>query len=544
MVSSGRQTIVCILLLLSTVVSAQSQNAVDKAATSTISGKVTVGGKGVWGVVVGLVISDQYRSNLRATRFRSTTDEDGNYRITNVPPGTYDVIPASPAYVATEGRKSLIVGKNETVENIDIALERGGVFTGKVTDADGRPVIEETIYVSSATTAARLFYVRNVRTDDRGIYRAYGIPAGSYRVSAGRDANSSFDSRRQQGGSQRTYHPSAVDPAEASVIEVREGNEATNVDITLVGPARTYSARGRIINGDTSQPVPNTHVGLKRFFGVGGSSSIETAAESTKDGEFTLENLSPGKYAVYSAPPTDSEWHAEAVRFEVIDQDVEGLLLKTSVGASASGVIILEGTNDPKVRVNLVTGRILAHTASENFGYSTHAASIEPDGTFRITGLTAGRLTLQFQTSGQFRLMRIERDGVAYQRGLEIKEREQVTGLRVIVGHANGAIRGVIKLPTRLDLPTTARLRVAVRRTEDLPPGSYGSPVEADARGHFRVEGLIPGTYEITVRVFVNAPPAQQPRIPPTRQTVVVTKGAVADVTITLQMPRPALSGP
>jgi hypothetical protein len=128
MVSSGRQTIVYILLLLSTVVSAQSQSAVDKAATSTISGKVTVAGKGVSGVVVGLIISDHFRSNVRRTRFRATTDEDGNYRLTSVPPGTYDVIPASPIYVASDGRKSLVVGKNETVENIDIALERGGVM--------------------------------------------------------------------------------------------------------------------------------------------------------------------------------------------------------------------------------------------------------------------------------------------------------------------------------------------------------------------------------------------------------------------------------
>ena len=129
-----------------------------------------------------------------------------------------------------------------------------------------------------------------------------------------------------------------------------------------------------------------------------------------------------------------------------------------------------------------------------------------------------------------------------YPRGVEITEREQVTGLRVVVGHANGAIRGVIRLPTGLELPPTARLRVIFRRTED--PGSYVAPVEADARGHFRAEGLIPGTYEIVVSVFMNTPPAQQPRIPPARQSVVVTNGAVADVTITLQMPKPAPSGP
>src|SRR6185369_13247562 len=97
MVFSGPRTILLFLLLLSSVASAPSQSVADKTATSTVSGKVTVGGKGLQGVVVGLVTSDQTRSNFRPTRFRGVTDEDGKYRITNVQPGTYEVIPASPA---------------------------------------------------------------------------------------------------------------------------------------------------------------------------------------------------------------------------------------------------------------------------------------------------------------------------------------------------------------------------------------------------------------------------------------------------------------
>ena len=542
MVSSGRQTAVCILLLLSTVVSAQSQSAVDKAATSTISGKVTVGGKGVSGIVVGLIISDQYRSNLRPTSFRSTTDEDGNYRITNVPPGTYDVIPASPVYVATEGRKSLVVGKNETVENIDIALERGGVITGKVTDAEGRPAIEETIYLSAVTTAQRLPYFREVRTDDRGIYRAYGVPAGSYKVSAGRDANSSFGSRRPENRNQRTYHPSAVDPAAAIVIDVSEGSEATNVDITFAGPARNYSARGRIIDGETAKPVPNTRVGVQMSF-QHGTTAMGGVAESNKDGEFKVENLAPGKYAVYSEPPADSDWHSEAVQLEVTDRDIEGLVIKTYRGASASGVVILEGTDDPKLRASLIGDRIVGQIVDGYLGRPNPSAIINPDGSFRMTGLAAGRLMPYLQQSGRFKLIRLERDGIVYPRGVEMKEREQVTGLRVVVGLANGAIRGVIKPASGSELPAASRLDVVVKRT-DAFTDSYGLPVVADARGHFRVDGLVPGNYEIAVSVFMTAPPSQQPKIPPTRQTVIVTNGAETDVTITLQMPKPALSGP
>jgi Carboxypeptidase regulatory-like domain len=537
MVFSGRETILCILLVLSPVVGVRSQSAVDKAVTSTISGKVTVGGKGLSGVVVGLVISDQYRSNVRQTRFRSTTDEDGNYRITNVPPGTYDVIAASPAYVATEGRKSLIVGKNETVENIDITLERGGVITGKVTDADGSPVIEETVYVSAATTAPRLVYLRNVRTDDRGIYRAYGVPAGSYKVFAGRDVTFSVSRRGPESGHQRTYHPSAVDPAAATVIDVSEGSESTNVDITLGGPARTYSARGRIIDSDTAQPMPNTRVGVTIFLQYG-TSAIGHVGESNKDGEFKLENLAPGKYEVYAEPSADSDWHSKAVQIEVTDRDVEGLLIESSRGVSVSGVVVLEGTDDPKVRAKLFAGRIVGQILDGQLGRPIPTTTINPDGSFRFTGLAAGRLMFHLQPRGPFSLTRLERDGIVYSRGVDIKEREQVTRLRVVVGYANGAIRGVIRLPTGFELPAPARLRVSVRRTEDSP-SPYVSPVEADARGHFSFEGLIPGTYEIAVSVLMNAPPAQLRNIPPARQTVVVTNGAVADVTITLQMPKP-----
>ena len=529
MVFSARK-IILFLLLSITVVSAQSQSAVEKSVPSTISGKVTVGGKAISGLAVVLVITDEYRSNLRPTRFRSTTDEDGNYRITKVPPGSYEVIAASPAHVASD-RKLLIIGKNETVENVDIKLQRGGAITGKVTDDEGRPVIEEAVHIS-ATTPAQRPYFRNIRTDDRGIYRAYGVPAGQYTVSAGRDPNSSFALHPPDGEYQRRFHPSAIDPAAAFVIEVSEGSEAANVDIKLGGPLRTYSARGRIIDGDTGRPMPNTRVGLQLRW-QHGTSAVGGVAESNKDGEFKVEKLAPGKYEVYSEPSADSDWNSEAVKFEVTGADVEGLLIKTFKGASVSGVVILEGTDDPKVRANLLAARIVGRMDGY-LGRSDPSATINPNGSFRLSGLAAGRLIPHLEPYQPFQVIRLERGGMVYPRGVEIKEHEQVTDLRVVVGLANGSIRGVIRPPTGSELPANARLRVLARRIDD--PGPYGVEVEADARGHFRVESLIPGTYEIAVSVLMNTQPTQ----PSSKQTIVVTNGAVADVTIALKMPKPS----
>ena len=52
MVSSGRQAIACILLILGVAIYSHAQTTSAKEPTASISGKVTLKGKGVPGIVV------------------------------------------------------------------------------------------------------------------------------------------------------------------------------------------------------------------------------------------------------------------------------------------------------------------------------------------------------------------------------------------------------------------------------------------------------------------------------------------------------------
>jgi len=499
MASSTRQAIACMLLIFAVVVDARSQSGPEKRPGATFSGKVTIKGKGAKGITVGLIRIDE--SSQQATGQRALTDDQGNYRITNVGPGKYVLTVAAPGLIpalGSDNSKTFLISKSEAVEKVDFALLRGGVITGKVTGTDGRPLIEEQISlvpVDYGNSSFRYISPPNTRTDDRGIYRLFGVPPGKYRIAAGQESN--FGSRGS--GYRRAFHPAAEEASQATIIEVSEGSEATDVDITLPELTANYSVSGRIIDGDTGQPVANVSYGVEKFVNESSTISLSTGAISNKDGEFKFDNLPPGRYEAFVDAPPGSDWRSEYQRFEVVNQDVTGLIVKTIKGASASGVIVLEGTDDKTVHDKLRKAYLYAQVSSpDSTRTSTSSSMINQDGGFRIGGLQAGILNFGINRQ-RFHVVRVERAGVVQPQGIELKDREQITGLRVIVNYATGAIQGVVKLDGG-PIPVNSQVHVSVKRLGDFPRGfsSSNESTQVDARGQFFAEGLLSGTYEVT----------------------------------------------
>jgi hypothetical protein len=539
MVSSGRHAIFCILLVLSTVIFAQAQTAPDNISGATITGKVTIKGKGAPGIAVVLVLNLQ--GEQRGTRYKAFTDDTGTYRITNVPPGKYSALTATPAFVAIDqfagpfGKSvTLLINKDEVVENIDFELVRGGVITGKVTDSDGRPLIEETVSISNAESNPKYgSRVRGMRTDDRGAYRIFGIPPGNYKVAAG---TNELSSRWEIPRFRQTFHPDATDVSQATTINVTEGSETTNVDITVKGGERTYSIRGRIIDGDTGRPMANVPYGITVYLNQNSRSGLSDGSVSNSNGEFKWENLRPGKYAVFVNNVSDSDWYAEEAPFEVNDRDITDLVVKLMKATTASGVIILEGTDDKSVLAKFSGATVSARIDTENRNTITHSIGLSSDGHFRFTALSPGVATFRVEGKG-LELVRVERNGVVQPTGIPIRERDQISGLRLIVHYYDASIRGVIKVDNDAPLPANAKFYVSLKRVGEPvrqfdESSSYRS-TEVDARGQFVVEGLPPGTYEVTAQSHFTNEPRGQMLIG--KQQVTVAEGGVVNITVTLQ---------
>ena len=185
MVSSTRRTIAGTLLLFSAALFVRAQVVQPKDPTATISGKVTIKGKAAPGIVISLRRNDNHSREI--TRFRAVSDNEGKYRIENVTAGSYFVVPVTPAYVFEENvvEKVLNVNHGETIENVNFALVGGGAITGRVTDTHGNPRIEEEVMAVPDFPYSRshLTFMR-AQTDDRGVYRIFGLAKGRYRVVA------------------------------------------------------------------------------------------------------------------------------------------------------------------------------------------------------------------------------------------------------------------------------------------------------------------------------------------------------------------------
>ena len=519
-----------------------------KNADATISGKVTSKGKPAAGVVVGLRLNEP--SQFDST-FKATSDQEGKYRITNVPRGSYYVAPVAPAFVISDVNKSsgqsLVITEGDNVEGIDFDLVKGGVITGKVTDTDGHPIVEEQVSLLSADypRSGPSFHVPgNFQTDDRGIYRMFGIRPGRYKVSVGEESV-----YRGVGGRRHslpiTFYPDTNEAAKAAVIEIGEGSEATKIDITLGHPLEGFAVSGRVVDGETGKPVSGMPISLSKIMIIDASSRSGyggvTDARSDAEGAFRLNKLPAGKYSVSIEPPPESDLRAEPVAFDVIDQEVTGLLIKTATGASLSGTVVFEGSRGPNTAGTQAPSWLSVHLRNEGLGFtSNQPAQIKPDGSFRIGGLLAGNVTFSIGSWGPtgnakvITISRVERDGVVQPNGIQVQTGERISGIRIVAAYSSGSIRGVVKVENGT-LPPNGDLVVGLNRVGDANWNSGGGTA-VDARGHFLIEGLAAGTYELTVSAYV---PEWRQRPRTSKQLVTVTDGAATDVILTIDLTPP-----
>jgi hypothetical protein len=525
-----RVSLIGTLLFAFTVAPGQATKEANATPTGSISGHVLINNKAAAGVEVG-AFGGSESLNRRVAASQAKTDSEGYYHLSGLPAANYQVTTFTPNLIAAENTpqspmgygyfatsKTVVLAAGEDVTEIDLKLARGAVITGKVTDADDKPIVEERVTLQpiaeNGQPPPRLpSQISGVayQTDDRGVYRIYGLAPGRYRVSVGQSNSGIINS--PAGFYVLTYHPDTTDLARATVIDLAAGAEVTNIDIKVGRRGETHEITGRVVDAETQLPISGVGVSVQ----VSRDQGYTMRGSATRpDGTFTISGVTSGRYGVYlSSDNGESDFYSDAVVVNVVDQDVGGIEVKALRGASISGSVAPENMElkellrqIPGLRVSAsvmpADGRVTP-TTIRSFG----SAPIAADGSFTITGLRPGRAMLGIDSrdgSKRPSVVKVTVGGIGVTQGFEI-ERQPVSGVQVVVVYGTGIVRGSVTVQG--GAVTDYRTEIICRR--DGARTYSGGGAYLDARGHFTIKGLAPGSYDCGVQFGLLAPTQARP---------------------------------
>ena len=456
----------------------------------------------------------------------ATTDAQGAFAFTALPAGTYRLM-ANPGQYSAQylsmsfgGKKSngpfsadigqpIQLGDGQAFEKAMIALPRGSVITGRVTDEMGESLARVQVYT--------LFYPQGSSrgqrsgggdsTDDLGQFRLYGLTPGDYAVVAEARPNTFVqpnappESEEDRVGFMTSFYPGAADEAGAQRVRVRAGGEAPGIEIRVVS-GRLFRVSGTVT--DSKGQAGRVSGSLSKGMGNGAQSSFGFSTD--EQGRFQMKNIPPGNYRLgvrqnQNGPrnpdgsPTDPGEFASLPL--AVDGDLENLLVITNAGVTITGRIVFEhGPPDlppnqtpQPIRVTATVGNPM-----DNMGMGIpmpQPAIASPDLTFTMKGLM-GELLLRASASMQF-LKSVTVNGADItDTPREFKAGDKVT---ITLSSRASTVEGNVTDAGGKPVTDAGLILFSDDKASWRSNSIKTRRANVDSTGHYRFMGLLPGRY-------------------------------------------------
>ena len=447
------------------------------------------------------------------------TDARGEYEFRDLEAGKYQLSVMRNGYLpqnygqkrvqAFRGRPSgtpLTLGEGRVLDGIDFNLIRGGVAEGRVADQDYEPLSRVAVTLSGYQTVQgerTLVPVARAQTDDRGQFRLFDIPPGSYFLSATRGGAFPFFRGRGRRGQSfpPTYYPGVSSPEQATKIEVSAGGEVGGFHLTLI-ESHTYNVSGHVLASDGS-PAQSVRIITVNQSGPG-QVSLRGGATTDLQGVFKVAGLLPGKHRLIARRGRREEPQIASASVEVIDRDIQGLTLALGSGASITGRIVSESQESvlDLRRVAVVTRPAAGGRRGMMFGRGE--ARVEEDFSFRISNLPGGlyRFSVRLPPGNHYvESIRAEGQDIN-DRLIEMNDHDHLSGVEVRVSPEGSQISGMVE--SEEDGQPVDGATVLVFAADPQQRGSYSRftrTTQTDQAGRFFLQGLAPAEYLVCALV-------------------------------------------
>lgn len=505
---------------------AQQPSTADKRdsepATGTLRGTVVnENGQPISGATVML----RFSTPSAFTR-SAITDNEGNFQFSNLERALYVVTSNSPAHVMRPLPRDEQPPFHRIGDSVRLELVRGGVITGLVTNALNEPLIAVRVVAvrvrdedGQPVKGAPSAFGSERTTDDRGMYRIFGLLPGTYVVMAGGSATFGASQLSPYEMDVPTFAPSSTRD-NAVEIAVRSGEES-NLDIRYRGEP------GRIVSGTVKGDIGPAFANIT-MTGVGGGVSNMTAQPPGGRG-FEFRGVPDGVYelvAQQTLTAVGSQFpevgFSEPRRITVKGSDVTGIELTPKPLAAITGKLVLAPSNAEQCqgkRRPLLSETIVTLQRNTKNVESEPASSMRPffsiaspdkEGTIAFRNLTSGQYSFASRFFARYwYLQSITLPNTATAAAAKaapakidaarvwttLKSGDRVTGLTITLAEGAASLRGKLEAPegTKLSAAVDLYLLPAEKEKADDVLRYFVQEIAAD--GAFGAENLPPGRY-------------------------------------------------
>jgi protocatechuate 3,4-dioxygenase beta subunit len=460
------------------------------------------------------------------------TDGAGIFDFTNLPASRYNVRVMKAGYVslAYGQRRPLQPGTplqleaGQHIKGIEFRMPRGSVVSGTVSDELGDPmpgIMVRLMRFQYAQGVRELVPAGSGQTDDRGVYRIWGLDPGEYFVTAvapnfngggaippiavgrgGRGAPPGRGGPPSGGdidvGYAPTYYPGVPSVAEASPITLGLGAELLDINFNVL-LVRTAQISGRVLNPDGT-PVTAGNVSLA----AEGSSPGGRARPGGNfggrirwDGVFSISNVPPGRYTLRARGTDDTAPQYGTTPISVAGDDLADVAVVVSPGATMTGAVLFQGGQAAPPDPTQV--RVVAQATEPSFG-GTVNARVDKDGRFTLTGIPPGSMWIRAQAPRGWSLKSVIVDGrETIDTPLDVRPDQKLTGASFVFTDRQSELSGTLTDGSGRPLTDYTVLAFPTDSTLWRPQARQIMTARPDQNGRFQIRGLPAGDYYLAV---------------------------------------------
>jgi protocatechuate 3,4-dioxygenase beta subunit len=298
------------------------------------------------------------------------TEAEGDFEVVGLLPGRYKLEAWSEDQPQPDKPVEVELKAGKDLEGVRIELPAVGEVRGTVRDSKGEPVKNAQVNMRGEKWGAP-----STRTIDDGTFRIASVPAGEYRVSAGR------------GWKEMRAPGTTDDDVQGTRVTIVPG-EVHEVELVVEAQGGTIS--GRVIGADGG-PLSDAFIGATRESDSAGAAaggamrdarwaSMWSDREPTltdQDGRFTMKGLPEGTYTLLARRRGGGEGTAEHV---AIGGDV---VIRIADAGSLAGTVRIAGGGPPQqFKVSL---------REPKTGFSAQDEFFRTGGAFRFPEVPAGK---------------------------------------------------------------------------------------------------------------------------------------------------------